>query len=256
MAVEVRAQVFVGLINIRRSPYNATMHRSQRKIRLIDCEMNWPATPCVWLRRHRWSNKRQLRCPPQRNRRVLLNHHLMPKYVPHNLRSKRLGMSVPVDDGVDCKDKMSRALGAAYLGHQVAKLESRINNTDPSAYSPANSPRGGGRGRGPRGGGRVWTPERSGQRSRRRSFTLHPVAAEAGSEPPQASTPSSGQAAPVPKEKPIMANVIVLDASVLVHALGQVKRWCKEERKETLIVPLEGASRQIILHTWLIHNVV
>lgn len=37
-----------------------------------------------------------------------------------------------------------------------------------------------------------------------------------------------------------MASVIVLDASVLVYGLGQVRRWCKDERKEILIVPLEG----------------
>jgi hypothetical protein len=156
----------------------------------------------------------------------------------------RLAHLITVDDGhANFKDKLSRALGAAYLGHQVAKLESRINSADSPAYSPGNSPRGGGgRGRGPRGGGRVWTPERGGQRMRKRSFTLHPVAAESGSGPLQTSNPSPGQFGPVPKEKPIMANVIVLDASVLVYALGQVKRWCKEERKETLIVPLEGRS--------------
>lgn len=155
---------------------------------------------------------------------------------------QRLVHLTRVDDGhANFKDKMSRALGAAYLGHQVAKLESRVNSADSSAYSPSNSPRGG-RGRGPRGGGRVWTPERGGQRTRKRSFALHPVGAEPDSEPQQTSTPGPGQFPPVPKEKPIMANVIVLDASALVYALGQVKRWCKEERKETLIVPLEGAS--------------
>ncbi|KAF9505961.1 hypothetical protein BS47DRAFT_480255 [Hydnum rufescens UP504] len=39
-----------------------------------------------------------------------------------------------------------------------------------------------------------------------------------------------------------MADVIVLDASVLVHALGQMKRWCKIERKEIIIVPLEALN--------------
>jgi hypothetical protein len=37
-----------------------------------------------------------------------------------------------------------------------------------------------------------------------------------------------------------MASVIVLDASVLVYALGQVRRWCRDERKEIIVVPLEG----------------
>lgn len=70
---------------------------------------------------------------------------------------------------------------------------------------------------------------------RKRSFSLHPDPAAA-----------SGELAPSPiivthvKEKPTMASVIVLDASVLVYGLAQVKRWCKDERKEILIVPLEG----------------
>lgn len=36
------------------------------------------------------------------------------------------------------------------------------------------------------------------------------------------------------------ADVIVVDASVLVHALYQVKKWCRDGREEILIVPLEG----------------
>jgi hypothetical protein len=36
------------------------------------------------------------------------------------------------------------------------------------------------------------------------------------------------------------ADVVVVDASVLVHALYQVKKWCKDGRQEKIIVPLEG----------------
>jgi hypothetical protein len=36
------------------------------------------------------------------------------------------------------------------------------------------------------------------------------------------------------------ADVVVVDASVLVHALHQVKRWCRDGREEIVIVPLEG----------------
>lgn len=135
---------------------------------------------------------------------------------------------------------MSRALGAAFLGHQVAKLESRINQDAAPSFSPSSSPRGG-RGRGGR-GGRVWNPDRGAPRVRKRSFSLHPVAVEPGSEQQQPLPPvlSPSPVIIIPKEKPAMANVIVLDASVLVYALGQVKRWCKDERKEVLIVPLEG----------------
>lgn len=135
---------------------------------------------------------------------------------------------------------MSRALGAAFLGHQVAKLESRVGQDNSPSFPPSTSPRGG-RGRGGR-GGRIWNPERGASRPRKRSFTLHPVAVEPGSDQ-HAPVPIALNPSPViatPKEKPAMANVIILDASVLVYALGQVKRWCKEERKEVLIVPLEG----------------
>jgi hypothetical protein len=36
------------------------------------------------------------------------------------------------------------------------------------------------------------------------------------------------------------ADVIVVDASVLVHAIYQVKKWCRDGREEVIIVPLEG----------------
>jgi hypothetical protein len=36
------------------------------------------------------------------------------------------------------------------------------------------------------------------------------------------------------------ADIVVVDASVLVHALHQVKKWCRDGRDEIVIVPLEG----------------
>lgn len=36
------------------------------------------------------------------------------------------------------------------------------------------------------------------------------------------------------------ADIIVVDASVLVHALYQLKKWSRDGRKEIIIVPLEG----------------
>ncbi|KAF8632073.1 hypothetical protein AX17_004931, partial [Amanita inopinata Kibby_2008] len=38
------------------------------------------------------------------------------------------------------------------------------------------------------------------------------------------------------------ADVVVVDASVLVHALYQVKRWCREGREEFIVVPLEALN--------------
>ncbi len=146
---------------------------------------------------------------------------------------------------------MSRALGAAFLGHQVEQLENRA-----LAGTPVRGSRGrGGRGRagapadsqargnqanrglrsGPRSGGGIGggstptavPPRDQAQMERKRSFTLHP-------------DPDAEPIVPKEREKAVMANTIILDASILVHALGQVKRWCKDERKEILVIPLEG----------------
>lgn len=38
------------------------------------------------------------------------------------------------------------------------------------------------------------------------------------------------------------ADIVVVDASVLVHALYKVKQWCRDGREEIIIVPLEGAT--------------
>ncbi|KAF8335357.1 uncharacterized protein EI90DRAFT_321232 [Cantharellus anzutake] len=148
------------------------------------------------------------------------------------------------------KDRMSKALGAAFLGHQVEQLENR-------AFTGASGR--GGRGRGGR--GRPWAgpdsqargsagnpvarsnvrgggssgvpvlipPKEHAQVGRKRSFTLHP-------------DPDAKPIVPRERERTAMANIIILDASILVHALGQVKRWCKEERKEILVIPLEALN--------------
>lgn len=41
------------------------------------------------------------------------------------------------------------------------------------------------------------------------------------------------------------ADVIVVDASVLVNALGQLKKWCRDGQEEIVIVPLEGWFRAL-----------
>ena len=50
---------------------------------------------------------------------------------------------------------------------------------------------------------------------------------------------------PTPKRRSVEedrkdADIVVVDASVLVHALYKVKKWCKEGREEVIIIPLEG----------------
>ena len=42
------------------------------------------------------------------------------------------------------------------------------------------------------------------------------------------------------------ADIVVVDGSVLIHALYQVKKWCRDGREEILIVPLEGVLSDIL----------
>ena len=116
---------------------------------------------------------------------------------------------------------MSRALGAAFLSHQVEQLEKSVNARG-----------------GP--GSANW---------RDRQHTARPSTAHQRSHPRSTSTTPSIASKKVrdtrksgDEEREREADIIVIDASVLVHALYQVKRWCKDGREEILIVPLEGES--------------
>ena len=145
---------------------------------------------------------------------------------------------------------MSRALGAAFLSHQVEQLEKSVT-------------------RGPASGN--WRDRRQPQAdlgahhnpNRRSTIATH------GAKP----RPASGQKQPKKeytdrerdqpeqrhreKEKPTKmsasvadkdADLVIVDASVLVHALYQVKKWCRDGREEIIIIPLEGQSS--LSHIW------
>lgn len=125
---------------------------------------------------------------------------------------------------------MSHALGAAFLSHQVEQLEKTVTNSGngnwrerrpPSAHNHANhgEPKRA-RGAGPKG------PQR------RDVDTDYNVAEEKLKRRDEYK---------VRKD----ADIVVVDASVLVHALSQVKKWCREGREEVLIVPLEGVSSHL-----------
>lgn len=107
---------------------------------------------------------------------------------------------------------MSRALGAAFLTHQVEQLEKTVNA------------RGGPGSQNWRETQRTPIPQKRPQNPRSPAMwaRVKPYDTDA-------------------KE----ADIIVVDASVLVHALYQVKRWCKDGRDQVLIVPLEGESSRI-----------
>jgi hypothetical protein len=148
-------------------------------------------------------------------------------------------MPLPPQAAPQNKLAMSRALGAAFLSHQVEQLEKsvaapRIHNGNNSGnwrdrqrphHQPPNDSK---RGQLPIGGIRFTTtathPHQQHQHQQR-----------------ERSAPARKRGAEDAKKKGAKeADVIVVDASVLVNALGQVKKWCREGQEEIIIVPLEG----------------
>jgi hypothetical protein len=144
------------------------------------------------------------------------------------------------------KVAMSRALGAAFLNHQVEQLEKSVSNapipgswrdrrqgSDHNNNNNSNNSTGG---RGlnrdnnsrrppPTSGVRVARKKAGESMERERTDPKH-----------RRRLSDDQRGGGVEKD----ADVVVVDASVLVHALYQVKKWCKEGRQETVIVPLEG----------------
>jgi hypothetical protein len=140
---------------------------------------------------------------------------------------------------------MSRALGAAFLSHQVEQLEKSVsaapprpspsrnhnsnNNTNwrdrqrlqsqPSADSK--------RGQLPIGGIRITTTTHAHQQHQHQQMERPVAAKNRGAEDAK-------------KTNTKEADIVVVDASVLVNALGQVKKWCRDGQDEIIIVPLEG----------------
>jgi hypothetical protein len=149
------------------------------------------------------------------------------------------------------KIAMSRALGAAFLNHQVEQLErttnNNSNNTTRNTRSDASN----------------WRARPESPTSSRRT-TNPPAAAGGGGSPPRhargkkpdirqqqqqqqtnatARRPGGGAGsggAGARREKE--ADVVVVDASVLVHCISQIKAWCRDGREEVIIVPLEALN--------------
>ncbi|KAG8960679.1 hypothetical protein FRC03_006266 [Tulasnella sp. 419] len=112
------------------------------------------------------------------------------------------------------KVEMSRALGQAYLSHQVAQLEKAVTNNS-NTRNTRGGGRGGGRGRGGRSSSLQGEPTPRGPRNQQQ-WTQQTV--------------------------PKVADRVVVDSSVLIHALSQVKQWCRDDRSEIVIVPLEALN--------------
>ncbi|KAG8872992.1 hypothetical protein FRB98_009270, partial [Tulasnella sp. 332] len=136
------------------------------------------------------------------------------------------------------KEKMSRALGTAFLTHQVAQLEKEVFNSDKVTYNGRGGSgrggsgnggkrgRGGGRGGGGR-GGRIQFPTDQQQQPQRQRFDS------------STGRPVRGNTAVETKQ---IAERLIVDASVLIHALSQVREWSKDDRKEIIVVPLEALN--------------
>lgn len=117
---------------------------------------------------------------------------------------------------------MSRALGAAFLSHQIEQLEKSVNR--PSRGSRP----GGGRGNSKRGS---FLSSRQGPQSIPGKNSKEKHGDDSG-EP----KPSGASNDVIHKD----ADIVIVDASILVYALEQLKVWCKKNREEVVIIPLEG----------------
>ncbi|KDQ07806.1 hypothetical protein BOTBODRAFT_180375 [Botryobasidium botryosum FD-172 SS1] len=162
---------------------------------------------------------------------------------------------------------MARALGAAFLSHQVEELEHRVSGMHIRRNSSGGGGRGGrGGGRGGRGSGRVesaaysrGSPEPNRFRSEsppQRSYPSHRgrgrgAGGDTGSSRVASPTHNGsfngrGATSISPRKTAppgrSLASTIVVDASVLVYALGQIRSWCREDRHEEIIIPLEALN--------------
>lgn len=121
---------------------------------------------------------------------------------------------------------MSRALGAAFLNHQVEQLEKSVHTG--GNWRERRTPQDNWRGaETKKSTGPKVIKKRSdeGVDERRRAQETQREQRERRSED------GKGQ-----KD----ADIVVLDASVLVHGLYHLKRWSREGREEVVIIPLEG----------------
>ncbi|KAI0357192.1 hypothetical protein OH77DRAFT_1399864 [Trametes cingulata] len=125
---------------------------------------------------------------------------------------------------------MSRALGAAFLNHQVEQLEKSVHT--------------GGNWRGRR------SPEAWRGVESKRSFSgpgakiarrRNDDGGEEKTKTEAQKTEREGRRSEDGKGQKD-ADIVVVDASVLVHGLYHLKKWCREGREEVVIVPLEALN--------------
>ncbi|KAG5643750.1 hypothetical protein DXG03_009684 [Asterophora parasitica] len=150
---------------------------------------------------------------------------------------------------------MSRALGAAFLNHQVEQLEKTVSAPNGPASGnwrrrqatqtapPTGGVPNGTAKRPPMAPGIKVASRRPGEESqaaRKGRAQAMDTGAGAPRSHPQDNARRSTDDEREGRRAEKDADVVVVDASVLVHALYQLKKWCREGREEVVIVPLEG----------------
>ena len=151
------------------------------------------------------------------------------------------------------KMAMSRALGAAFLNHQVEQLEKSVTTNGPTSgnWRDRRNAAAGNAKRDP-----SFTPARTAPKTKVEHNKAVPMKERDRTFDRNSSTsPNMGRTSAEDKREKD-ADIIVVDASVLIHALYQVKRWCRDGRQEIVIVPLEGTILVTLSHLYdcLIHD--
>jgi len=130
---------------------------------------------------------------------------------------------------------MSRALGAAFLNHQVEQLEKSVTRSSPRSIGNKN---------------RISAhhrptdlPRSLANPSKPASTTPHGIKVlkknGPGSDLPYSvAEPPHKRGTRIEKD----ADTIVVDASVLVHGLMHLKKWCQDGRDDVVVVPLEALN--------------
>ncbi|KAF8603398.1 hypothetical protein BDV93DRAFT_606950 [Ceratobasidium sp. AG-I] len=166
-------------------------------------------------------------------------------------------MSAVLDPPLDKnRTSMSRALGAAFLSHQVAELERNAPGNHRSKPS---------RGRGGRGGGarrsnrdQDYDPDFDRARARADFGISSPTDEGSWRRRPQSSDDTASESASPPRaihghvRSAPQPDVIVVDGSVLIHALGAVQRWCRNGRTQ-VVIPLEALNTLDVLKSGTSH---
>lgn len=128
---------------------------------------------------------------------------------------------------------MSKALGAAFLNHQVEQLEKSVSNGPNGNWrdrryhisQAQDHTRAANNNRRTPGNGALRTAVKPTQKGYEKLDSVQ----------------DRGKKEDGGADKD--ADIVILDASVLIHALPNVKKWCRDGRQEVVIVPLEGPFR-------------